>query len=253
MHLEAVEFLLKNWIIKDLENMVNKKQKNSILHFIFICLLIIGGKAAAQNGEISGTISMPAVQKEIRMFRGNLYRNRRISTKTITGSSEILKSDFIDVIISAYPRNFKPALEPLADVKILQKDASFIPRVVPVTPGTVIQFINKDKFFHNVFSITRGATFNIGRRATNVVVSQKVTKLGEIKIFCDIHAQMNAVILSLDTPYFTRVEPNGEYKLGNLPAGTYTIRVYHPDFQEISEVVIIKTGETTLKDFILSR
>jgi hypothetical protein len=207
----------------------------------------------AQNGEITGTVTIPAVQKEVRMFRGNLYRNRLNSSKTTTAASNLLKSSFIDVIISAHPQDFKPVLVPLPDTKILQKDAAFIPRVVPVIPGTVVQFINKDNFFHNVFSLTRGANFNIGRRATNVVVGQKINKLGEIKIFCDIHAQMNAVILSLDTPYFTRVEPNGKYKLGNLPPGNYLIKAYHPDFPEMREPVTVKAEETIIKDFSLSR
>jgi hypothetical protein len=217
------------------------------------CGMLFGGGLMAQSGEITGAVYLPAVQKDIRNFRGRLYRNRLSSAKDKTDQNEILKSPFIDVIISAHPQKFTPELKPLREARVFQKDAAFIPRVIPITPGTVVQFINKDVFFHNVFSITPGSQFNIGRRPTNVIVERKITRLGEIKLFCDIHAQMNAIMLCLDTPYFTRADAEGKFSIAGLPAGPYTIKVYHPDFTEVSETVEIPNGDTIRKDFILNR
>jgi hypothetical protein len=124
-------------------------------------------------------------------------------------------------------------------------------RVLPVTQGTVVEIVNADPFYHNVFTLGKGERFNIGRRPTGDVQTQKISGLGETKLFCDIHTQMNAVIMSYDTPYFVRLQPNGMYELKNLPDGMYEVRVYHPNFPMIKEQVEIKSGQTVRKDFAL--
>ena len=222
-----------------------------ILSFLLITLFL-APEAKAQLAEISGQVYLPAVKREQRTFRGKAYRNRLSASSVSKERSQILQSSFIDVIVSAHPLSFIADTIPLNDAKILQKDAKFIPRVVPVTVGTAVQFINKDNFFHNVFSISPGSEFNIGRRPTNVVRSQVINHVGEIKLFCDIHAQMNAFILCLDTPYFTRVEPNGRYLLSDLPDGDYEIRVYHPDLTGLTERVSIKDGASLKLNFTLA-
>ena len=208
---------------------------------------------AGDPPELNGTVFMPVMAKERRTFRGRMYRNRLATKQKNKKKSAALKSSFIDVIISAHPLSYVLKVDTLAPVKILQLDAEFVPRVVPVTPGTKVQFINRDGFFHNVFSITPGSKFNIGRKATGIAVNKRFYNLGEIKLFCDIHAQMNATVICLNTPYFTRVNPNGQYELSGIPTGKYEIRVYHPDLPQVSEVVEIKTGSTMTKNFTLSR
>jgi hypothetical protein len=64
---------------------------------------------------------------------------------------------------------------------------------------------------------------------------------------------MNATVICLDTPYFTRVRPNGQYEISGIPEGKYEIRIYHPDLPQVSEVVDIKTGDSITKNFTLNR
>ncbi len=227
--------------------------------FIFLICLFLFAELSnlysqeKPNTKITGTIIMPVVQKERRAFRGRMYRNRLSSAKKSNQKHKAMKSLYVDVIVSAKPLSFDYDVEPLPEVKILQVNAEFIPRVVPVTPGTEVQFINRDKFFHNVFSITPGSRFNIGRKPTGNVVGRKINKLGETKIFCDIHAQMNAIIICIDTPYITRVRADGRYQLSDLPAGTYQLQVYHPDLENITQVVHVESDKTIILNFTLSR
>jgi plastocyanin len=207
----------------------------------------------AQTGNLSGSVFMPIAKKERRTFRGRLYRNRLSSKKKVKKVNRRSSSSFVDVIISAHPISFETKTAPLKNTKIFQKNATFLPRVVPVTLGTIIEFINRDRFFHNVFSISKGSVFNIGRRPTGVIVRRRIEKLGEIKLFCDIHAQMNATIICLDTPYFTRVTKNSRYSLSNLPEGKYEIRVYHPDFPEVSEIVDIYSDKNEKRNFTITK
>jgi plastocyanin len=220
--------------------------------FVALVLFFSFGYGFAQTASISGTVTIPAVKKASPGFRG-AYSNRLSAPNS--GSK---KSGFDDVIISAHPISFKADAKPLAKGNVIgQRDAAFVPRVLPVTRGTTVLFVNNDPFYHNVFSLTPGNTFNIGRRTTGEKVGQKIGEkkiegLGEVKIFCDIHTQMNAVILSLDTPYFTRADADGSFEITDLPDGRYEIRVYHPDFTASSTKLDLKSGEKLQKDFSLS-
>jgi len=226
-----------------------------LILFVLCTLFIvdIDQSISGDPPEIKGTIFMPVMAKDRRSFRGRMYRNRLSKKKSTKKRSAALKSGFIDVIISAHPLSYVFNVDTLPPVKILQIDAEFVPRVVPITPGTEVQFINRDGFYHNVFSLTPGSRFNIGRKAKGIAVYRRFYKLGEVKLFCDIHAQMNATVICLDTPYFTRVSPDGRYELSGLPEGQYELRVYHPDLPQLEDVVEIKSGSSITKNFTLSR
>lgn len=210
----------------------------------------------AQTAELSGTITLTVSNTTKRQMRGQAYRNRLAPEKPAETQS-MSGSAYAEVVVSAHPISFKPKLQPLTKNRTIdQRNATFIPRVLPVTQGTIVQFVNNDPFYHNVFSLTPGNQFNIGRRTRGEVVQKKIGErkiegLGEVKLFCDIHTQMNAVILSLDTPYFTKPDANGNYILKDLPEGRYEVRVYHPDLTPIVERLEIKGAIE--KDFSLSR
>jgi plastocyanin len=226
-------------------------------YILVICLSILvtaeGQLSQSETGQISGSVFMPIVQRDRRTFRGRIYRNRLSSAKKVEQKGLSVQSSFIDVFISAHPISFQPELIQSDTVKILQLNANFIPRVTALTPGTEVEFINRDKFFHNVFSITPGERFNIGRKPTGKVVTRKFYQLGETKLFCDIHAQMNATIICLNTPFFTRAQPDGRYTLKGLPPGIYEIHVYHPDFSEIVEQIEIRGSDIIHRNFTLNR
>jgi len=200
---------------------------------------------------VYGTVTLPSTTVAQRSFRGRAYRSRG-NTSTENKSKESSNSNpLLDTIISLHPTSYKLDVEPLPKPSIIQqKNAEFIPNVTPVTVGSIVQFLNDDTFYHNVFSLTPGARFNIGRRPTGDVyekkipaTSWKVEGLGEIQLFCDIHSQMNAVILSLDTPYFTRVNEKGEFSLENIPDGEYELRAYHPRYELDSQTITLKNEQ----------
>jgi plastocyanin len=230
------------------------------LFFVLLVFVLSAESLSAQTAEVSGTVSIPSIKKEERTFRGQAYRNRLSPTPESASESKSGSSSLEDIIVSVHPISFKADVQPLAEpARIIQRNATFQPYVTPITQGSIVQFINEDAFYHNVFSLTPGAKFNIGRRPTGDVVSkkiepisQRISALGEVKLFCDIHTQMKAIILSLDTPYFTRVKASGQYQIKNLPVGTYQIKVYHPDAQPVVETIELKAGEPLRKNFALS-
>ena len=195
---------------------------------------------------IYGKVTLPQpVANPGRTSRGSAYRNRG-NTVTEAGDNSI-HNRFVNTIISVHPTSYEIENLPTVDtVRIVQQDAVFFPQVTPVTVGSTVQFINDDPFYHNVFSLTPGAKFNIGRRPTGDVYTKevpptkwKVSGIGPIDLFCDIHTQMNAVILSLDTPYFSRLHEDGSYELSGIPAGTYELRVYNKNYELYTQLITV--------------
>lgn len=206
----------------------------------------------AQDARIYGRIFMPAVKKKNKTSRGRIYRNRLSSASSSSKNKTDDHSSFQDVIIAAYPLSFKAVVKPLDKVRVVQRNAQFIPNVLPVTPGTKVEFINLDRFFHNVFSISPGARFNIGRRPTNTVVERTISNHGDVSLFCDIHSQMSGTIISLNTPYFTTANNNGVFLIDNLPAGKYRIEVIHPGFAKVEKEVTISKDQSFEESFTLT-
>lgn len=228
--------------------------RKSVLIILAVCAFIISDIEIgyAQNARIYGRIFMPAVKKKKMTSRGRLYRNRLSSARRRLKKDTENTSSFQDVIIAAYPLSFKAVVKPLETARVVQRNAKFIPNVLPVTPGTKVEFINLDRFFHNVFSISPGASFNIGRRPTNTIVQKTINKKGDVNLFCDIHSQMNAKIVSLNTPFFTKANNNGVYLLDNLPDGTYRVEVLHPSFEKVVKEVIVSKNKSIEESFTLT-
>lgn len=219
---------------------------------------ILLNKIEIFNGSISGTVAIPDQNTSTRRFRGSSYRSRG-SSSTNDSNEGNEESKYKNTIVSAHPLSFSLGDKMVGNpASIEQINATFIPNVTPVTIGSVVQFVNDDPFYHNVFSLTPGSKFNIGRRETGDVYTKqieapkwKVTGVGPITLFCDIHSQMKATILSLDTIYYTRLNDDGSYQLDDLPEGDYEIRVFSPGFDIISKPITIKSSENIESNFNL--
>jgi plastocyanin len=204
-----------------------------------------------QTATIEGIVTLPPTSGNAqRRFRGSAYRSRGNSSSA--SSSNTQENQFENTIVSMHPLSYTiDDLPTQNDVQIVQKDAVFIPNVTPVTVGSTVQFVNDDPFYHNVFSLTPGSKFNIGRRPTGDVYSKevspprwKVSGLGPINLFCDIHTQMNAIILGLDTPYFTRVNEDGTYSISDIPPGTYELRAFNRNTELFQQKITVAADET---------
>lgn len=107
-----------------------------------------------------------------------------------------------------------------------QRDEQFVPRVLAVTAGTVIDFPNSDKTFHNVFSLSRLRTFDLGRYPPGRTGAVRFDRPGIVPISCDIHSHMSGYVLVFSHPFFATTGVTGDYTIANVPAGQYTLRVW---------------------------
>jgi len=110
--------------------------------------------------------------------------------------------------------------------KIIQKNKRFETRLLAVPVGAVVDFPNHDPFFHNVFSLFDGKKFDLGLYEAGATRSVTFNKAGVCYIFCNIHSQMSAVVVVVDTPYFVKMNTAGEFRIPDLPAGRYQLNVW---------------------------
>jgi len=109
---------------------------------------------------------------------------------------------------------------------MLQKGKMFTPHVLPVRAGTTVEFPNADPIFHNAFSIYSGQIFDVGLYPPGTSRAVRFTRPGVLRVFCNIHPAMSAIILVLDTPYFAQAAKDGSFQL-NVPPGAYELSVFH--------------------------
>jgi plastocyanin len=142
-------------------------------------------------------------------------------------SSVSSHKDYSDVVISLHPLDRVPASLASGDhAQMLQKNKTFTPHVLPIETGTSVSFPNADPIFHNAFSSFNGQIFDVGLYAPGTDRSVRFSRPGLVRVFCNIHPTMSAIILVLNTPYFTKTARNGAFQL-TVPEGNYELRVFH--------------------------
>lgn len=111
--------------------------------------------------------------------------------------------------------------------RMVQKGKRFSPHVLAVETGTEVDFPNEDPFFHNVFSIYDGRRFDLGLYASGESRPVTFSRPGVSYIFCNIHPQMSAAILALNTPYFAVSTVPGTFSMESVASGKYQLQVWH--------------------------
>jgi len=114
-----------------------------------------------------------------------------------------------------------------ATARMVQKEKTFTPHVLPIRVGTTVDFPNFDPIFHNAFSNYNGQLFDVGLYPPGTTRPVRFARPGIVRVFCNIHATMSAVIVVLNTPYFETTQKNGVYQLRDVPPGEYTLRFFH--------------------------
>lgn len=124
-----------------------------------------------------------------------------------------------------------------ATAEIMTRNRQFLPRTIAVSPGSTIRFPNDDAVQHNVFSVSRSNRFDLGRYGKGRGRSQLLRSPGVVRVFCNVHRNMSATILVLDTPHHTQPGADGRFELVGVPAGSGTLHVWHPRAEPWSRTV----------------
>lgn len=128
---------------------------------------------------------------------------------------------------------------PTKKVVLDQRNLAFMPHVLAVRVGTTVEFPNNDKVFHNVFSFRDGKKFDLGMYPKGTSRPIKFDKTGLARLFCNIHPNMAAYVLAVDTPYFAVSNEDGTFTIAGVPAGTYTYHAWRPGGQPLTGSITV--------------
>jgi plastocyanin len=125
-----------------------------------------------------------------------------------------------------------------------QHNKSFQPHVLVVQVGTLVQFPNRDPFFHNIFSLFDGKRFDLGLYESGSSRSVLFDRVGVSFLFCNIHAEMSAVVIAVETPYFGKSDHLGHVLIPDVPDGQYQMHAWYErslpeDLKGLTQRVVI--------------
>jgi plastocyanin len=207
----------------------------------------LGGQTATgRGGALRGRVELRRVPPPI---------ERRPSVADLGSSGGSTAPDLQDrarsvVYLESAPRGAFEQSEP-ARTSMLQRDQRFVPHVLAVTTGTTVDFPNGDVFYHNVFSLSKAARFDLGRYAVGSSRSVRFDRPGIVRVFCDIHSHMNAFILVFSHPFFAITDAEGRYRIEHVPPGSYGVIAWNEGASSDPRPVTVPEGGVAELDFTL--
>jgi plastocyanin len=142
---------------------------------------------------------------------------------------------WLDTTSMALPPRSRPVMD--------QRNLQFAPKVLAVQAGTTVDFPNNDRVFHNVFSYRDGTRFDLGLYPVGSMKRVQFDRPGVSRIFCNIHPQMAAYIVAVDSPLFAVSDKNGTFMLQGVPAGTYTYHAWRAGADQLTGTYATNSGQ----------
>ena len=184
---------------------------------VAIASIAIAASSVAATAQISGRIRV--VEKgdvERKMLQGVLV--------------------FVDGVQAPVPDGARAKIPTISSHR-----KEFEPHVSAVPVGTSVSFPNLDDIMHNVFSISRGNRFDLGLYKSGAKKDYVFETPGLVRIYCNIHPHMSAFVRVLENPYFAWTQPDGNFRIPDVPPGNYTLKVWHEQ-GETSQPVVVSEG-----------
>ncbi len=171
---------------------------------------------------------------------------------TISGKVSGVSGESVVYVEAIAGKTFPvPSQQPVMD----QKGLMFQPHIVAVQQGTTVEFLNSDSVAHNVFWISIGGNKKLGHNLGTWPKGEKrpfkFDNPGAVPLLCNVHPEMSGYIVVSPTPYFATSDKSGEYKIENVPDGSYTVTAWHEGAKNQSKPVAV-AGDTKA-DFTLSK
>lgn len=154
----------------------------------------------------------------------------------VTGDVELTNSknaavrrhkDYAGVVIWLEPVDRSAAVPSPRHVEMKQKDKEFLPHVVALAVGGTVDFPNLDPIFHNAFSNFSGQPFDVGLYPPRTSKSVTFRHVGIVRVFCNIHSTMSAIIAVVNSPWYAVTTASGKYSIAGVPPGEYQLRLFH--------------------------
>jgi plastocyanin len=216
----------------------------TVLLLSAVATLLRGAHTSAQQqlATVRGrvVIDIPTLARR----PSSAYPARSVTPATLAPQSEAL-----NVVI--YLRDAPNRAMTPTRAGIRQRNETFVPRVVAVPVGSEVEFPNDDAFYHNVFSLSRPRTFNLGRYPKGETRAVRFDRPGIVKVFCDIHSHMSAAVVVFAHPWFAVPDAEGRFDIPDVPAGERRLTAWHERLGDTTIPIRVEPGRGASVEFTL--
>jgi plastocyanin len=221
-------------------------------HFFTTSILILACSGVWAGTIIGNVRAEGKIEADSNSTADGAYTSRKYKfVETVDYSA---MHDFVIYVEGSFGTNspLPTNMVQVSTMKVAQKDAMFSPHVLPIMVGTTVEWPNNDSIYHNVFSMSDAKQFDLGLYKGNPP-EKRVTfdKPGRADVYCSIHENMHCIVLVLENPYFACTDENGNYKIPNVPPGTYILKAWHERLPADRREITVPTNGEVKVDFVL--
>lgn len=206
------------------------------------------------SGAISGRVHLtgpspgnPIIRMGADPLCSRLNRGTRVAQEAVVASVDGALANVFITLDGSFPETAAPT----SAITLDQAGCVYFPRVVGVRVGQPLAVRNSDQLMHNVHGVSAADNgFNVSQPTAGM--AQEFPMTGEetmLRLRCDVHSWMTAYVGVVSHPYFAVSGTDGAFNLVGVPPGTYTVRIWHERFGELTQTVRVGPGETTMIDF----
>jgi len=204
---------------------------------------------ASRKYKFVRTVDYPAMHDFVVFIEGNMGANGLPATNVASVTLPCC------VARQGMPANNAPGanVASVATKRISQHGAMFEPHVLPIMVGTTVEWPNEDNIYHNVFSMSDAKQFDLGLYKGNPP-EKRVTfdKPGRVDVFCSIHEDMHCIVLVLENPYFASTDDKGDYKISDVPPGSYKLKAWNERLPADEKDIVVPASGEVRADFTLT-
>jgi plastocyanin len=207
------------------------------------------GGDVKDGGSISGTVK----------FKGTAPAPKKLE---VSKDKEVCgKSPKVDQSLVVNNGNLANAVVTITDIKtgkkidtkkvtLDQKECEYHPHVLAFPAGTTVEILNPDGILHNVHSYSKvNSPFNMAQPKFKKTLDVKIDKPEAIEVKCDVHGWMHGWLVATESPYVAVTDNSGNFKLTDVPAGSYTVEVWHEKLGKNTQKVTVKAKEDAKVSF----
>ena len=212
------------------------------------------GGDVKDGGSISGVVKFAGAAPAPKKL--DVSKDKEVCGKSGKTDQSLIVSggNLVNAVVSITDIKTGKKIDTTKKVKLDQKECEYHPHVLAFPAGTTVEIQNPDGILHNVHSYSKvNPQFNIAQPKFKKTVDVKIEKPEAISVKCDVHGWMSGWLVATESPYVAVTDNSGSFKLTDVPAGSYTVEVWHETLGKTSQKVTVKGKEDAKVNFEMGK
>jgi plastocyanin len=195
---------------------------------------------------LAQSLAGPASAEEGAVIRGTV----KVLRKGLFG--KIGESDDKSGVVVYVTGYAEPA--PADAATLAQQNERFAPRILAIVAGQSVTFPNRDRLYHNVFSVSPTTSFDLGQyKSSDPPKTQTFEKPGLVPVYCNIHPQMISYVVVLENRAFAVTGEDGAFELRGVRPGQRALNAWMPGAQRVTRPLELAPGGSESAELVLEQ